>query len=70
MRYADECYDYDVTFRSEKLELDRAQRSSIVVAMNLHNRKEAELLLWHQQQVEELRENMFVDRHRIIDAWL
>lgn len=69
MKYANECYRHDSAFKRAKIDLDTAQRTDLVVAMDRQNLNETALLLRHQQQVTDLRENMFIERDRI-SVWL
>ena len=70
MKYRDERYRDNFAFEREKIELNNAQRTEFLEAMERHNQKETQLLLRLQQQVTDLGEDMFIERDRIISLWL
>ena len=64
MKYRDERYRDNFAFEREKIELNNAQRTEFLEAMERHNQKETQLLLRLQQQVTDLGEDMFIERDR------
>lgn len=70
IRQAEERYGYETEFKSKKYALDVRQRTEITVKLEIQQEEEIELWQWHQQAVEQLKEDMFVERNTLMGPWL